>query len=257
MFGLFCPDILPAESPVCFSSQDNPHFPRQRIPEIAWRLSGIQKPMKKIWIVGAGHFGLRALKKLSENQDKNRFVLVDPLRENLEQGKISNCRIEQEDGVVFLEKYLHPENAPDWIIPALPLHLAAEWCLRRLERQAVRIPLPPELEPILPNPMRGNTGDMYVSHATFRCPDDCPEPRNICTVTQKPRKKNLFEILGNIRLPGFQSFVIRSHQLGAGIGGYRPQQLFDLLNRAENTEGNLIISTACRCHGVMTGIQNS
>ncbi len=212
--------------------------------------------MEKIWIIGAGHFGRRALQKLSENRKDRHFVLVDPVKENLEQGNFPNCQPEQTDGVAFLDQHLHPGAEPDWIIPALPLHLAAEWCLLRLGKaRACRIPLPFEIETLLPNHIRGATGDIYVSHATFRCPDDCAEPRDICTVTQMPRKRNMFQLLEDVRLPLFQSLVIRSHQLGPGVGGYRPARLFDLIKASESAENKLLISTACRCHGVMTGLE--
>ncbi|QTA86461.1 potassium transporter [Desulfonema magnum] len=213
--------------------------------------------MKEIWIIGTGHFGLHALRKLSNNHEKKHFVLVDPLRENLHQGRGPNRTLEQSDGADFLNQHLRSENAPDWIIPALPVHLAAEWCLLRLgANQLCRVSLPHEILPLLPNPIQGDSGDIYVSHATFRCPDDCAEPRNICTVTRAPRKQNMFELLENTDLPSFESLVIRSHQLGPGVGGYRPEQLFTLLNQVINAKGRVLVSTACRCHGVVTGLEH-
>ncbi|MDM8522443.1 potassium transporter [Desulfococcaceae bacterium HSG8] len=208
--------------------------------------------MKKIWIIGSGHFGLNALRILSGNNEKRHFVLVDPVRKNLEQ---PNCTLEQADGAAFLAQHLYPGSEPDWIIPALPVHLAAEWCLLRMGREQLwRISLP-EIKPLLPNPVRGEAGDIYVSHATFRCPDDCAEPRRTCTVTGKSRKQNMFDILKDIRFPLFQSLVIRSFQLAPGVGGYAPGQLFELLNQVKNARNDLLISTACRCHGVVTGLR--
>jgi hypothetical protein len=158
--------------------------------------------------------------------------------------------------VEFLAKSLTRVGGPDWIIPALPVHLAAEWLLARLgPRRLRRVPLPEEIEPRLPNPIRGSDGNIYVSHADFRCPDDCTEPHDICTVTGEKRKKNLFEILGDLRFHAFHSLNIRSHQLGPGVGGYRTEQLFDLLARLEGSGGRFLISTACRCHGVLSGLE--
>jgi hypothetical protein len=214
--------------------------------------------METVWIAGMGHFGLLALRKLAMQQKERQFVLIDPVKANLEQGKGANCILEQTDGVDFLEQHLLPGNEPEWIIPALPLHLAAEWCLRRLGhgRFCRAFYLPPETDSLLPNAMRGTEGDIYVSHATFRCPDNCSEPRELCTVTQTPRKQNMFELLEHIEIPRFQSLVIRSHQLAAGVGGYRPEQLFSLLHQAENAKSDVLISTSCRCHGVITGLKN-
>ena len=212
--------------------------------------------MEKIWIIGVGQFGFISFQRLSKSGKDRHFVLVDPNEQNLLRAKGENCRLEQVDGVGFVDRHLSPENKPDWIIPALPIHLAAEWCLLRLGPERLgRIPLPPEMETQVPNPLRGPDGNLYVSHADFTCPDDCAEPEDVCTVTQTTRERNMFEILGDIKVPPFQPLVIRSYQLGPGIGGYRPEQLFDLLSEVEQAKGHLAVCTSCRCHGVVTGLK--
>jgi hypothetical protein len=180
---------------------------------------------------------------------------VDSVEANLLQAQGPNRTLELDEGVSYLSRNLKSSAGPDWIVPALPVHLAAEWCLTKLKNEGYcREELPAEVKALLPNPMKGCTGDIYVSHADFKCPGDCVESRDICTVTQKTRKRNMFEVLADIKLPEFQALVIRSHQLGPGIGGYRPQSLFDLLKRVKQAGRNLFIGTACRCHGVITGI---
>jgi hypothetical protein len=42
--------------------------------------------------------------------------------------------------------------------------------------------------------------------------------------------------------------------LGPGLWRYRPARLFELLKQIEQAEGNLLVSTACRCHGVVTAM---
>ena len=211
--------------------------------------------MKKIWIIGLGQFGLHAVRNLSRKNKDIQFVLVDADEANLMRAAGPNRSLERADGVVFLERNLHTDQEPDWIIPALPIHLAAEWCLvKQKPARLSRVLLPAEVKPLLPNAMEADNGDIYVSHADFRCPLDCAEPRDICTVTQKPRKRNMFEVLTDVKISAFQSLVIRSHQLGPGIGGYRPVMLFELLERVRQAGSNLIVSTACRCHGVVTGM---
>jgi hypothetical protein len=212
--------------------------------------------MEEIWIIGVGQFGFIAFDRLSKSGKERRFVLVDPVKKNLLRCKGPNIALEQADGVAFLDHHLTTPNSPDWIIPALPVHLAAEWFLLRLgAEQLRRVTLPPEIEPLLPNPIRGSDGNLYVSHADFRCPDDCAEPRDVCTVTGEPRKRNMFEILGDLQLSPFKALTIRSHQLGAGIGGYRTKHLFALLDKVEQSRGHLLVSTACRCHGVITALE--
>jgi hypothetical protein len=65
----------------------------------------------------------------------------------------------------------------------------------------------------------------------------------------------MFERLGDIRFSPWKSLVIRSHQLGAGVGGYRVKELFDLGERVEKTFAPILLSTACSCHGVITGLK--
>ncbi|UCF94461.1 MAG: potassium transporter [Desulfobacterales bacterium] len=212
--------------------------------------------MEEFWIIGAGRFGYIAFQRLSEAGKQRHFVLVDSVEENLVRCKGPNCACETEDGVEFLANYLQKEHAPDWIVPALPLHLAAEWLLLRLGKQRLRrIALPAEIERLVPNPMRGRQGDIYVSHADFRCPDNCDEPEAICTITRKKRKQNMYQILGNLCIEPYESLNIRSRQLQAGVGGYRTEQLLELMEKVERTRGPILLSTACRCHGVITGLE--
>jgi len=212
--------------------------------------------MEKIWIIGVGRFGLLAVERLSKKYKNAHFVLADSENKKFELIQYPDCTLEQTDGVKFLYERLTPDNAPDWIIPSLPVHLAAEWCVCSLGLDFIApIDIPHEIDPFLPNPIRGAGGDIYVTHASFLCPDNCNEPENICTVTKKRRKTNMFELLEKIQLPGFQSLVIQSHQLAPGVGGLKPVQLFDLKKKVEQAQENLLISTACRCHGVITGLK--
>jgi len=212
--------------------------------------------MEKIWIIGIGRFGWMAFQGLSRGKKARHFVLVDPSEENLLRCAAPNCSLEKGDGVTFLECNLNPGRGPGWIIPALPIHLAAEWLLARLgSERFCRVIPPPEIKFLLPNPKLGPEGNLYVSHADFMCPDDCAEPRDLCTVTGKRREQNMFEILRGLRFPPFQTLVLRSHQLGPGIGGYRPQHLFHLLEKVERSKGPYLVSTACRCHGVVTALE--
>jgi hypothetical protein len=103
----------------------------------------------------------------------------------------------------------------------------------------------------LPNVFRGEGGAIYASNADFLCPDNCPEPEAICTHTGKPRPCNLYEKLGEVAAPPFRAIVVRSLQLAPGVGGYRPETLFQTLAAVQRVSGPVLLSTACRCHGVM------
>lgn len=212
--------------------------------------------MEEIWIIGVGHFGFAAFQRLSESVKDRQFVLVDPVEEHLLRCKSPTATLEVSDGLVFCEKHLGKGRQPDWIIPALPVHLAAGWILLHLGPDKLkRIQMPADLKVLLPNAICGLEGNIYVSHADFRCPADCDEPRDICTITRKRRQQNLYDILGNLDLESFRTLNIRSHQLGPGIGGYRPEKLWELMETVEQTQGPILVSTACRCHGVITGLE--
>ena len=172
--------------------------------------------METIWIIGVGQFGMIALERLSASKNKRQFVLVDPVGENLEKCRGPNRILVKDDGVRYVTGELQNGNEPEWIIPALPVHLAAEWILLHLGADKLRrIPLPSLVEELVPNPIRGPEGNLYVSHADFRCPADCDEPHDICTVTRKMRKQNMYELLGNLDVTPFKALTIQSHQLGA------------------------------------------
>ncbi len=210
--------------------------------------------MKEIWIIGAGRFGRMAADRITGNP---HLVLVDLDGEKLQAAKGPQRTLVKSDGAFYLLEHLQPVvgKIPDWIVPAVPIHLAAEWLLLQKDQNLQRMPLPAELDSVLPNPLRVTNGNIFVSHADFLCPDDCPEPLHTCTFTGKPRKQNMFELLQNIQFPQWKSRVIRSHQLGPGIGGYRGRELLELADSLRKTRGPLLLCTACRCHGVITGLE--
>ena len=117
----------------------------------------------------------------------------------------------------------------------------------RLEKMAV----PDQLAMALPNPFRGNNGRLYISHADFRCPDNCPQPQNKCMHTGKARPTNLYKKLESLNSADLTSVVVRSWQLSPGVGGYKPLDLFQALDRVRTSRKPVLLSTACGCHGVL------
>ncbi|MCG8549990.1 MAG: potassium transporter [Desulfobacterales bacterium] len=209
---------------------------------------------KKIWVLGSGTFGVRAVRQLSGIHGAGSITLVDPSPRALDQAAVRGITKVCEEGVAFLHKNLSKGERPDWIVPALPVHLAWEWGLLALgQNRLVRSPLPEILVSSLPNAITGDSGDIYVSHADFICPTNCSEPDQFCTRTGEPRKKDMYRLLAQTGQKGMPFFVIRSLQLGPGVGGYQPKALFDLLDRITSCRGLHAVVTACRCHGVVTG----
>ena len=208
-----------------------------------------------VWVVGAGRFGRRATERLVRRW---RVIVVDPSEAALQ--RLDDCPAERvcEDGVGFVVRELGRGKRPDWIVPALPIHLAAEWALRGPGAgQWRRCPVPAALLRVLPNPVEGAVGDVYVSRATFLCPPDCPEPAEHCLYTGEPRGTEMYRGIAEAAGPIAPALVVRSRQLGPGIGGYRPEALDRLAEGLAAAAGLVIVATACRCHGVITCIERA
>jgi len=207
----------------------------------------------RIWLLGAGRFGLKAMERLRPRFKTAEITLIDQLQDRLKPFAEVGIRTICADGITFLERNLIDADTPDWIIPMIPRHVAFEWIKSKLRDhgEIVEMPVPETVAHMLPNPIRGKNGELYVSNADFLCPDDCPEPKDFCTYTGKPRPCILHEKLANLQLDGFRSIVVRSHQLSPGLGGYRPTALFGALSEASRTKKTILVSTACSCHGVI------
>ena len=133
---------------------------------------------------------------------------------------------------------------------------------------------------MLPNPMRGKSGDLYVSHADFLCPSNCNEPDDYCTSPENPENRTCSESLVRWRFRDFDllsSKVINWAPVSAGIvrqpfsqllDQIKPHALADPTNNKsldvslddssfeiKMDDRHYLISTACRCHGVITGFE--
>jgi len=206
-------------------------------------------------IIGCGHFGRRSVETLVKKYPRSKIVVVDKHKKEFK--KISRLSVETKvnDGVTYLKQFLSVSGKVDYIIPAVPFHLAFEYILSQLKPLGGKREKVPDLTG-LPNPMRGKTGDLYTSIADFLCPEDCPEPAQYCTVTREKRGKSLYKILEDLRGP-FESKVIRSKQLGLGVGGYLSEDLLKIvreIKKAGASDRLILISTACRCHGVTSAL---
>jgi hypothetical protein len=63
----------------------------------------------------------------------------------------------------------------------------------------------------------------------------------------------MYQLLESLSFEAFEPLVVKSQQLAPGVGGYRPKDLYTLSNKIDGVKGSLLICTACRCHGVVTG----
>jgi len=209
--------------------------------------------MKDIWIIGAGRFGKKAVSAMKKCCPESVLTVVDHCPKACETIAESGLTTVCMDGVSYLNDYLTETDAPGWIIPVIPVHLAHEWIRLRLlpDIPIVPVDVPETFCRSLPNVFHGKPGEIFVSNADFVCPENCAEPRDICTHTRLPRKESLYQAIRALSCNGFLNLVLQSEQLAPGIGGIRPGDLFDALVSVQQHPGSILLSTACRCHGVV------
>ena len=209
--------------------------------------------MKSIWILGAGRFGLKAAKALSRKNKSAEITVIEKNSELCSKIEMYNFKTVCMDGIEYLDQNLKSIDYPDWVIPAIPLHVAYEWVRLKIKDRYIlkTIPVPEGVITSLPNVFKGKRYEIYMSIADFICPDNCPEPEELCTHTGKQRPFTLYKKLESIQYDNFRSIVVRSRQLSPGIGGYSPGDLFNALDLIKASTIPVLLSTACRCHGVM------
>ena len=85
--------------------------------------------MKEIWIIGAGRFGCMAADRLTGKIKDLHLVLVDLKAEKLHEAEGPGRTLIEADGAAYMAEHLPKgkEHHPDWIVPAVPIHLAVEW----------------------------------------------------------------------------------------------------------------------------------
>ena len=208
--------------------------------------------MTAIWILGAGRFGRQAGVTLSRKYPQSHITLIDHNHDACRGARLQGFSTLHRDGVHHLASRLADENV-EWIIPAIPVHVAFRWIQHRLQDQyrVIKMAVPDDLVSRLPNPMTGPNHTVYTSIADFLCPPDCLQPKWGCSVTGQPRPCSVLDRLRNYGGRDFRVVVVRSISLGPGVGGYRPRDLFDALSMIMQSRLPVILSTACCCHGVV------
>lgn len=210
---------------------------------------------RKIWVIGSGKFGKLAVSRIFRHFPSARITVVDLMPSDTPVAGVTRIVA---DGAAWLDQMLTETACVDLIVPSVPIHLAARWISCRLGEtyEAHPIPVDDRWLARMPNPMAGSPGQVFVSHADFFCPDNCPEPADHCTMTGKPRPMDLFELLPQLAPCGICPVVVRSHQLLAGVGGLLPKDLFGAVEAVRcHGDQPFMIATACRCHGVVDFIR--
>lgn len=204
----------------------------------------------RFWIIGAGRFGQIAVERITRHIAHATIIVVDKNHATIDGDGITI----REDGIEWLNAMFDRDSPVDMIVPAIPVHVASDWLKLNLKNSYDITPvrIPESWLSRMPHSLRGKTGQVFVSHADFICPDNCPEPEKICTHTGKPRPPDMFRLLEKLEANDALPIVIRSYQLLPGVGGIYPTDLWSALDTVRNNcQKTLMIATACRCHGVV------
>ncbi len=217
--------------------------------------------MASYLILGAGTFGRLALRRLPGEDREARLLVVDRRAAALAEARrlgVQGAEMFEADVIAYLAKHLEKGFAWDWLIPAIPVHVACAWLLAGPLAGGGWEPaeVPGSLEQLAPLAIRGRQGELYLSRARHRCPDDCAEPL-ICPVTGEERGRPLFEEIAEASRPELPILVVASRQLAPGVGGYSPLRLLELAETVAAMYGPLLVATACRCHGVVHGLRRT
>jgi hypothetical protein len=213
-----------------------------------------EKPqhISRFWIIGAGRFGQIAISRITRYFPNAVLTVVDRYPLTVSSASITAVCA---DAIDWLAQMLVKNALVDMLVPAIPEHVAAGWLSIQLAKEGFDLkknPIPDPLLAKLPCAIRGASGQAFVSHADFLCPDNCPEPKARCSHTGKPRPVDMYRLLADLKFGDTLPIVLRSHQLLPGVGGIYPADLWQALSTArDNSHRPLMIATACRCHGVV------
>jgi hypothetical protein len=214
--------------------------------------------ISQVIVLGAGRFGRIALERLHRRHPLAELHVIESSAERLARiPDVTRLITTWGDAV----RYLCDHDAPPdtWIVPAVPVHVAFEWLLVRLNRngrRTKRIGVPVQADSQVPNPYRPPDDTLYTSYAAFRCPDNCAEA-DVCAVTGEPRPGDLYRTLETLSVAGFRSLVLQSHQLAPGVGGYTMGALRQLQEAVASSSTRYLLATACCCHGVINAFECS
>ncbi len=189
------------------------------------------------------------------------------------------------DAVPFILSF----GIPEYIIPAIPCHMAAylmkEYlnCMNRDDQTVTETCILPEDEDMMklfdqftsrfPENIRAGLypaqGIAMLSYARpgEMCPDGCPGPEKFCPNFRREKPKTITNYLRDM-CPWIKGWVFESYQMKPGIGAMKgadmKQYLLEMFEYTHSSDAYedktedmiatneiFFIATACNCHGVV------
>ena len=208
-------------------------------------------------VFGGGRYGLKAAEYLLE---KNRdFVVIDESRECLVKKKLNlpefdesaeQSSFKQGSTKELLELFL--QLNPEYIFPTAPIHLAASLLAEIMEvkpwNDGINLALSGLPPKIILSAGRGSVVVTYNRDGD--CLPNCSAP-DVCPVTKIKKPAPMYEML-RFAFPG--GFILKSRYLKPGLGAIMGDELRNMTEWAKNRE-EIVVGTACRCHGVLSSFR--
>ncbi len=208
-------------------------------------------------IFGGGRYGLKAAEYLlSKNRD---FIVIDPDRECLVIRELSLPEFKGEiressfiqGSIEELVRILSGHEI-GYIFPTAPVHLAALFLKKTLNLEVWSEGIDLALSGIPPKIiLSSGKGSLVVSYnRDYECLENCSAP-NVCPVTKLRKPAPMYDLL---RFAVPDGYIIESRYLKPGLGAIKGEDLKNLVKWAEK-RNEMIVGTACRCHGVLSSFR--
>ncbi len=207
-------------------------------------------------IFGGGRYGLKAAEYLlSKNRD---FIVIDPDRECLVMEKLRLPKFDRTKGGAFIQGSIKElvdvlsEFEVEHVFPTAPVHLAAMFLKENLNlevwNEGINFALSGIPAKII---LSAGKGSVVVSYnRDYECLENCSAP-NVCPVTKLRKPAPMYDML---RFAAPDGYIIESRYLKPGLGAIKGEDLKNLVKWAEKIN-EMIVGTACRCHGVLSSFR--
>jgi len=226
-------------------------------------------------VIGGGCYGSHHLARLERGRARGaiaadaRVLIVDrnpacQVRRELAERPNPRVEIVQSDWLAFLQAELDRRPETDEVVPApIAPHLAAEWLLWSLQRQAgsALVAQTPFVDAFggLPYEYLSPSGERFFSAAGWVCPPNCRAPKK-CPAILAPRTWDLEETVrdfsaarsGQYLEPAVFRTVYRTTGIETIPVGYYRQTRDRLLALARSGAAagkDVIVATLSPCHG--------
>ncbi|MBO8181354.1 MAG: hypothetical protein H0Z28_01005 [Archaeoglobus sp.] len=218
-------------------------------------------------VFGGGKYGVEAIEYLlSRNRS---FIVVDvdtkclavknyslqrvPIRDveklKLRRGEVEGYFVE---GGIFEALKIIEELKPEHVFPTAPIHLSAALIQEKFKLnpwfEGIDSVLPGLPAKVIVSVGRGSIVVTY--NRDYECQPNCSAPDR-CPVTGILKPAPMYRML---EFAAPKGFILQSHQLKPGIGALKGNEL-ELLIKWAYGKNELIVGTACRCHGVITALR--